>query len=100
MKRKSDVISGPGSQNTTELETPPKSVSTPTLAANRPQPSSAQVTLAQSDHAISEDEDEEDGGAIRKPGMRTFRRRSRIATPPPIIDKGLQAMMDVDDGEF
>ena len=49
---------------------------------------------------MSEDEDEEDGGAIRKPGMRTYKRKSRIATPPPIIDKGLQAMMDVDDGEF
>ena len=47
-----------------------------------------------------EDEDEDDGGAIRKPGMRTYRRKSRIATPPPIIDKGLQAMMDVDDGEI
>ena len=99
MKRKSEVVTEQASQSSVREETPHKSAIPSVITPGDSQANSARSVIVKNSVIVSEDE-EDDGGAIRKAGMRTYTRKSRISTPPEIVDKSLQAMMDVDDGKL
>ena len=100
MKRKSEVVTEQASQSSVREETPHKSAIPSVITPGDSQANSARSVIVKNSVIVSEDEEEDDGGAIRKAGMRIYTRKSRISTPPEIVDKSLQAMMDVDDGKL